>query len=112
MQFTLDLAEISEIKTATAGYNAKIKDLASTLPLAHVDMNGILAKVAKEGMVVDGVELSSTFIQGNVFSTDGIHLCPKGAAMVSYFFIESINKTFGASVPQILLTEFPAIVYP
>jgi hypothetical protein len=62
--------------------------------------------------VIDGVQLSGTFIQGNVFSTDGIHLCPKGAAMVAYFYIESINKTFGASVPQINITEYPAIEFP
>ncbi len=88
------------------------QDLSDLHPIAHVDGNKFLAELANGGVVVDGVQLSTTLIQGNVFSTDGIHLTPMGYAYVAQKFIESINKTFGATVPQPNLTDFGAVQYP
>ena len=111
-QFVLDATEISEITTATQAYNQKIEDLSNLYPLALVDMNAYLAEIGESGMMIDGVSLSSVFIQGNVFSTDGIHLSPMGSALVSQFFVDAINSAFGAAVPQANLTDFPAVIFP
>ena len=111
-QFTLISHEISAIETAIEAYNQKIMDLSSMHPIAHVDMNKIMKQLSTTGMIIDGVQLSSTLIQGNVFSTDGIHLTPAGYAMVAHYFIESINQTFGANVPQVNITDYNAVQFP
>jgi hypothetical protein len=111
-QFTLITSELDAIKTATEGYNQKISDLGNMFPIAHVDINKYLAEAATTGVVIDGVELNTTFIQGNIFSTDGIHLTPMGSAMVAHYFIEAINKGFGASIPQVNVAEFDAVIFP
>jgi len=111
-QFTLIASEIEEIKVATAAFNEKIKTLSELHPVAHVDMNKLLMEVAANGIVIDGVSITSTFIQGNVFSTDGIHLTPMGYAVVANYFIDAINNTFTSSIPHANITDFDAVIYP
>ncbi len=110
--FTLTSDEIAEIQAATDGYNQKIRDLADMHPIAHVDLNKYMKDLAENGMIVDGVELDATFVQGNVFSLDGIHLTPVGNAMVAHFFIDAINQAFAANVPQVNITDFTGVIYP
>lgn len=110
--FTLIASEIAAIKTATDGYNEKIKSLSEMHPIAHVDMNAHLNQLAVSGLVIDGVTLTNTFVQGNGFSLDGIHLSPMGYAMVAHYYIEAINSTFAASIPQVNITEFDAVIFP
>jgi len=110
-KFVLDAGEITEISTATAAFNQKIKDLSDLHPIAHVDMNNVMKEMAG-GAVIDGVTISSVFIQGNAFSTDGIHMSPMGYAVAARYFIEAINQTFGASIPQVNITDYEAVIYP
>ena len=112
MQFTLDLSEISEVKTATAAYNQKIKDITDLYPIAHVDANKILNEIATTGIVIDGISVTGTFVQGNAFSTDGIHLTPLGYAVVANSFIEAMNQTFTSNIPKANITDFSAVIYP
>lgn len=112
MQFILDASEISEIQTATDAYNQKIKTITELYPIAHVDINKFLMQVATTGVMMDGITLSSTFIQGNAFSTDGIHLTPMGYALVAHYYIDAMNQTFGSSIPQVNITDYSAVTYP
>jgi hypothetical protein len=111
-QFTLIASEVDNIKVATAAFNEKIKTLSELHPVAHVDVNKYLMEIATKGIVIDGVSITSTFIQGNVFSTDGIHLTPMGYAVVANYFIDAINNTFTSSIPHANITDFDAVIYP
>ena len=63
-------------------------------------------------MVFDGIELSVTFVSGGLFSTDGIHLCPRGNAVAANYFIQAINTKYGSTIPQVNVGSYPGLVFP
>jgi lysophospholipase L1-like esterase len=110
-QFTLNETEIANINNAVENYNQIINAFAGQFGLAYVDVNSELKK-AEEGIVVNGVSLSTEFITGNAFSLDGIHLTPIGNAYVANVFIQAINNTYGASLPLVTLTDYQGVILP
>ena len=110
-QYVLTEAEINNVQNAVSAYNSTISQLASQFGLAHVDMNGKMNDL-KNGLVYNGETFTSTFVTGNSFSLDGVHLTPKGYALVANFFIEAINQKFGATLPTANLVEYPANELP
>lgn len=110
-QFFLDEQEIAEIKTATEQYNEIIENLAEAKGLALVDANAFL-ETAKSGLVFDGVRYSAKYISGGINSLDGIHLSPRGNAMVANYFIEAINKKYAANIPTVDINDYPGIPFP
>lgn len=100
-QYALDASELSAIETARTGYNAKLESKAETEGFAFVDMAGFFDDVADNPLLLDGVTYSTTFVTGNVFSLDGVHLTQAGAAIVANEFIKSINEHYNASVPVV-----------
>lgn len=109
--FVLDEEEIQNIKTAVAAMNTTIKNLAEQKGLAFVDVATLLEN-AKTGMVYDGINFTTTFVTGGIFSLDGIHMNQRGAAIVANAFIDAINKKYGASIPKADITSYPGIVFP
>jgi hypothetical protein len=111
-QFTLIGHEVENIENAINAFNDKIRDVSVLNNLAHVDLNKAMSTLSTEGLIIDGVELNATFVQGNIFSLDGIHLTPVGNAMVAHYFIAAINQAYGASLPQVNITDYAAVQYP
>ncbi|NQT77552.1 MAG: hypothetical protein HQ565_07550 [Bacteroidetes bacterium] len=110
-KYILDKAEIADIRDHIAQYNASIFELSTLYNLAHVDMSKLLVEV-ESGITMDGIDFTATFVQGNTFSLDGIHCTPIGYALLAYNFIEAINATYGAKIPQVNLTDYQAVQYP
>jgi len=110
-QFVLTQDEIDNIQAATAGYNQIIAGLAQTHGLALVDMNAKLKTLAS-GIVWDGIRMNTKFVTGGVFSLDGIHLNSRGNAVVANYFIESINATYGSTIPMVDITKYPGVLFP
>lgn len=110
-QYVLDATEKSALNAAVSGYNATIRTLADQYGLAHVDMNAYL-QTAESGLVYNGETFTSSFITGNAFSTDGVHLTPKGYVLVANQFIEAINQKFGSNVPLVSTTAYRANILP
>ena len=69
-------------------------------------------KELKAGIVWDGMKLNATFISGGVFSTDGVHLDPRGCSLAANYFIDAINAKYGSTVPYANVTEYPGLVFP
>jgi hypothetical protein len=111
-QYTLIAHEIANIEEAITGYNQKVQDLSDMHQIAHVDMNKYFNEISNPGVIMDGIEVNATFVQGNAFSLDGIHLTPLGNAFMAHYFIEAINATFGAKIPQVNITDYQAVQYP
>lgn len=97
----LDRDEIQMIRNATSAYNQTIAALAQANGLAHVDANALLNELNEGGIPFDGGTITSTFATGGAISLDGIHLTPRGNAVISNAIIEEINDTYNASVPQV-----------
>jgi hypothetical protein len=111
-KYILDKAEIADIRDHVNQYNGIIMNTATVYNLAYVDMNKVLIDVGNGGIMVDGYQFTSTFVQGNTFSLDGIHLTTAGNAMVAHYFIEAINSTYGATLPQVIITDYYGVTFP
>lgn len=110
-QYVLDAQEVAAITGAIDGYNQTIAMLADQYDLALVDINTFMADAAA-GVAFDGETISTAFITGNAYSTDGLHMTPKGNAMVANLFIEAINKKFGSTIPMVSTTHYRANIIP
>jgi len=110
-QYILDENEVAAVNVATTAFNQVISDLASANGLALVDVNSFLVN-AKSGLVYDGIRFGLTYVTGGVFSLDGIHLTPRGNAIVANEFIKAINSKYNASVPLVNVGDYPGIVFP
>lgn len=107
----LDSDEVAAVKTRVDELNAIIKQSATDYNLAFVDANTYLEKI-KSGTAVEGISISAGFITGGAFSLDGVHLTPRGYALIANKFIEAINTKYGSSVPTVNVSEYNAVVFP
>jgi hypothetical protein len=110
-QYVLTDSEILSIQSAVASYNVKIKSLAESRGLAYVDVNNFMALV-KKGISYNGVTVNATFASGGAFSLDGVHLTPRGNALLANEFIKAINTTYGSSIPQVNVSKYEGVVFP
>ncbi|WP_374951583.1 SGNH/GDSL hydrolase family protein [Mucilaginibacter sp.] len=111
-QYVLDVNEISLTKNYVVNYNNTIKSIAATKGLAVFDAYTFLNGVKQNGLVVDGVSISSSYISGGLFSLDGVHLTPRGYAIVANEFIKAINKTYGSSIPTVSVSDYNGVKFP
>ncbi|MEI6899507.1 MAG: hypothetical protein WCL00_06495 [Bacteroidota bacterium] len=111
-KYVLEESEINNLKTRVAAFNQIIATAANTYGLAIVDMHGYLANGFVSGMTYDGITYNTTFVSGGMFSTDGIHLCPRGNAIAANFFIKAINFKYGCNIPQAQFGNYPGLAFP
>lgn len=110
-QYTLVESEISAVQTATQGFNQTLKSLAESKGLAFADVNQLMKNV-KTGLVYDGIRFSVTYVTGGTFSLDGVHLTPRGNAVVANYFIDAINSQYASNIPHVNIGDYPGIVFP
>lgn len=108
-QYHLTATEVSNIKTATDGYNATIKSLADANGLAFVDAAARLAELSNGGINIDGTLYTGTFGTGGAFSFDGVHPSTRGYAILANSFIGAINSAYGASIEKVDVNSYPAL---
>ncbi|HEX7365715.1 MAG TPA: SGNH/GDSL hydrolase family protein [Pelobium sp.] len=111
-QYVLDKVEVANARDYVASYNATIKSIAAAKGLAVFDAYTFLNGLGGNGIDIDGVRVSAKFITGNAFSLDGVHLTPKGYAIVANEFIKAINATYGSSIPKANLADYRAVRFP
>ncbi len=107
----LSAGETALVKSATDAYNAKIKSVATAKGLAFLDVNALMAQVSSSGISANGFTVTSAYITGGGFSTDGVHLSPRGYALLANYFLESINKTYGSNLKGVDLGNY-RILFP
>ena len=110
-QYVLTTDEIQNAKIATAKFNAIIAEAASRNNLALVDMNAYMGQI-QSGMTYNGVTYSAQFVSGSAFSLDGVHLTPRGYAIVANQIINAINKQYGSTLTQIDPNQYHGVVFP
>lgn len=109
--YVLTETEIALIQTAVSAYNTKLKAVANAKGLAFVDVNSFLAQ-CKKGIVYNGISINAGFVSGGAFSLDGVHLTPRGNAMLANEFIKAINATYGSTIPQVDVTKYNGVSFP
>lgn len=111
--WVLDKEEVIKVKDYVNSYNSSIKSLATSKGLAIADTYNYFNQVAStDGINVQGVNLKSLFISGGAFSLDGIHLTPRGNAVIANVFIEAINAKYGATIPTVDITQYRGVKFP
>jgi lysophospholipase L1-like esterase len=108
----LDPAEQATAGAAVSDFNAAIATQATANNAALADVNGFLAGVAARGYDVEGIDFSTEYIAGGLFSLDGVHPSDRGYAVVANLFLDAMNKKFGMSVPLVDVATIPGIPSP
>jgi lysophospholipase L1-like esterase len=101
--------EITEVSTATNAYNNTIQAQAAARGLAFVDVNSLYNQVNNGGIVANGLTLTSTFLTGGMFSLDGVHLSPRGNALMSNKFLQAINSNYGSNLQGVNIGNYPVL---
>lgn len=110
-EYVLNATEVSMIRNAVSAYNSKLRMAADAKGLAFVDVNAFMAN-AKSGIMYNGILSTTTFVSGGAFSLDGIHLTPRGNALLANEFIKAVNQTYSASIPLVNVAKYPGVTFP
>jgi len=105
--FILDPSEIAEANSVITSFNQSIASIANANGWALFDAFAFFSNVAKNGIVVNGVKYTTEFVNGGLFSLDGVHPTSQGYAIIANKFIEAINAKFKAKIPSINVSTIP-----
>ncbi|GAB3644083.1 SGNH/GDSL hydrolase family protein [Spirosoma arcticum] len=101
-QYVLDAGEVATLNAKIAEFNGVMKAQAEARGAAYVDPNGILGQITSAaGLVQNGITYTGSYIQGGVYSLDGLHLTPAGYALMANEIIKSINAKYNSTVPPV-----------
>jgi len=76
--------------------------------LAFVDADALLNRVG-QGLSFPGGIITSDFVTGGAFSLDGVHLTPRGYALIANETLRVINQTYGSNLPEVNVGEYATI---
>jgi lysophospholipase L1-like esterase len=110
-QYVLDQTEIKAVKDATTTFNTMLQTEAVNRGLAYVDVNTYL-KTLSPSILYNGVTFTTEFVKGGIFSLDGVHLTPKGNALVANEILRTINYMYGTSLPMADVNAYNGIMFP
>ena len=111
-QYVLDQNEVALTQDYVNTYNQTIKSVAASSGLAVFDAYTFLNNIKTNGLIEDGIPLSSNYISGGIFSLDGVHLTPRGYAIVANEFIKAINSKYGSNIPLTNITNYTGVKLP
>jgi len=108
---TLDPGEIITAQTATDAFNNIISTTASAKGFKLVNFNSVLKSIrAKDftgGTIFNGVTFTTMYVEGGLFSLDGVHPSYQGQAVMANEIIKVLNAGFNAGIPLIDVSTIP-----
>lgn len=110
--YVLDKDEITIVQTRTTEINNAIRVLASSYGYALADMNQFMKTLTNTGLVYDGVEFTAKYIEGGVFSLDGVHPNGRGYALIANEFIRVTNEFYGANLQTVSVSNYRGVTFP
>ncbi|TWI96225.1 GDSL-like lipase/acylhydrolase family protein [Mucilaginibacter frigoritolerans] len=111
-QYVLDANEIALTQEHVLSFNSTITSIAASKGLAVFDAYTFLNNIKQNGLVIDGLNLNSNYISGGLFSLDGVHLTPRGYAIVANEFIKAINSKYGSNIPLANVANYRGVKFP
>jgi hypothetical protein len=111
-QYVLDANEVALTRNYVQSYNNTITTQANARGLAVFDAYTYLNNVKLSGLEVDGISLTSSYITGGLFSLDGVHLTPRGYAIIANEFIKATNNKYGSNIPLANVAGFQGLQFP
>jgi len=110
-QYVLDATEVASVKTATDAFNQIIAEAANTYGFGLMDANAYL-RTLQTGVTWNGVTYTPTFVTGGAFSLDGVHLTPRGYALVANQIIKVINQQYHSTLPEVDVNKRHSVLFP
>ncbi len=110
-QYVLTADEVAKVKEATATFNQIIAETAAKHDLPLVDMYAYI-KTIESGIKFNAVDVNTKYISGGAFSLDGIHLTPRGNALVANQVIMALNNKYGSSFATVDINNYRGIRLP
>jgi hypothetical protein len=111
-QYVLDANEVALTRDYVQSFNNTIKSVAAAKGLAVFDAYTYLNQVKTYGLAVDGIDFSSAYISGGLFSLDGVHLTPRGYAIIANEFIKAINSKYNSNIPLASVSSYTGLLFP
>lgn len=111
-QYVLDANEVALTRDYVQSFNNTIKSVAASKGLAIFDAYTYLNQVKTYGLAVDGIDFSSAYISGGLFSLDGVHLTPRGYAIIANEFIKAINSKYNSNIPLASVSSYTGLLFP
>lgn len=109
--FVLDKHEKILAQNSSNAFNVHIRALAIKHGFAVADMHEYMREL-ESGLVFDGVDYSAKFIEGGMFSLDGVHPNSRGYAVIANKFIQTINQFYGSNIPPVQVANYNGILFP
>ena len=103
----LSASEVLTVQAMVKSYNGVIAASASSAGATLVDINALFAGTTANGITVNGIKGTTSFL-GGAFSLDGIHPTNTGYAVVANAFIDTMNKAFNKTIPDVNLVPIAA----
>ena len=103
------LVDLAGLDAATARFLVDPTNGANAA-LAAMGNAAVAAVDGELGIRVDGVNLAPDFSPNGVFSTDGIHLNPRGYAIVANLIIDALNASKGSSIPSVNVLALRGVI--
>ena len=104
----LDPTEMAAYLALRDGYNQIISGLAASFGYSVINWDELFNSLAStNGLPVNGINFSATYISGNFFSLDGIHPTSQGYGIIANEFIKAINNKYDAQIPLINVSTIP-----
>ena len=97
----LRVQEVLDTRTVIGQLNAVVDSVSARPFVAKVDLNGLLATIASNGISIGGTLYTDDFVKGGLFSLDGVHPNDLGYALMANTMIDAINARFGCFVPPV-----------
>ncbi len=107
----LDKDEFANVAPALAALNAQIKASAAAHHIPVVDMESFLQEF-ESGIAFNGIDFSTKYIEGGVFSLDGVHPNARGYAIIANKYIDGINAYYHSNIPKVNINNYKGIVFP
>ena len=104
--------EVARVESARMAYNVTIKDEADADPdLLLFDADAFFTELSTTGILYGSGGISSTFVQGNGYSLDGVDLTARGNAVFANEMFKVINAGFGGYIPPVDPSDYTTVFY-
>ncbi len=110
-QYVITTEELQNIRNATQRFNDIIKGEAFRRNLAYVDMYTYMGTL-QSGITYNGIMYNAQYVSGGAFSLDGVHLTPRGYALVANKIIETINSYYHSTVSPVNVNKYNGVLFP
>ena len=109
-KYVLDENEQITLELVTSSYNSTIALNSIKYNFDLIDIHDFFKNIANNGYISDGVNFTSEYIYGGIFSLDGVHPTSQGYGIIANQFIEKINSVFKAEIPLINIADIPGSI--